>query len=178
MRSCVLVLSGLPGSGKSEAAKYFTKKNFPVIRMGTLTETLLQKTKGEKKEREIRENLRKRFGNDVYAQWAVEQMKGRNKDNIVIIDGLRSNQELEYFNSHLPCVKLIYIEAGEEIRYDRLVNRKMRPLTKNEAQRRDRAELYTLGLNDVKQKADYILVNDRSLEKLYMQLEKIISQMK
>lgn len=181
MKSCVLILSGLPGSGKSEAAEYFSKKNFPVIRMGTLTDNLLQKGKhqGERQEKAIRENVRKQFGNDIYAKWAIEELNQLNKENnIIVVDGLRNTAELEYFNNHLPSIKLVYIETRQEIRYARLANRTIRPLTENEAQRRDVAELYILGLNEVKQRADYTIVNDQSIEKLHIQLEKIINQIR
>lgn len=177
MKSCIIVLSGLPGSGKSEAASYLAKQQIPVIRMGKVTDKLLRNEKsiGETKEREVRENLRQKFGQDIYAKLIIPEIKSKFiKNNIIVVDGLRNLEESQCFQDHFPCIKTIYIQVNKRIRYKRLKERPVRSLTEKQAAQRDNAELYSLGLINIKQNADYIIDNNGSIDSLQMQMDKIL----
>lgn len=127
--SKVLVLTGLPGSGKSVASEIAKTMNIPIIIMGNVI-------RRETAERGLEPNsinigmvamdLREKFGDDVVLQriWPIisEELK---QNNLVIIDGMRSIAEknaLVQLMGFEP--EILAILANEEIRNSRLIERK------------------------------------------------------
>ena len=75
----LLAFVGMPGSGKSEATSYFAKKNIPYVRFGDVTEDELlarNLSVNAQNEQHIREDLRKKFGMDVYAVRSRQKIEG------------------------------------------------------------------------------------------------------
>lgn len=176
----VLVLIGLAGSGKTTAAAYFKKKKFPIVRMGEVTDKLLIKSGlpySEKNEKHIRENLRIKYGQDVYAKKVLPSVLRLIKRNdLIIIDGGRNKEELDLFRKNFANLKIIFLNTGKEIRYKRLQKRRQRPLTLIEAQERDVSELKYFKLQNLRKYADYIVDNNLKLADLYEQLRKIFTR--
>src|SRR3989344_4579324 len=132
MQNNVLLLVGLPGTGKTLAAKYFSimAPGVPVISLGKLTQKII-KEKGliinEKNEKQIREKLRLKFGNAVFAEKILPEIKLNLTDNKhLIVEGLRSGKELEYLKKNLKKEKiiLIYLDVEKNIRTKRLLTRR------------------------------------------------------
>src|SRR3990172_227812 len=73
----ILAIVGMPGAGKSAAAEYFSKKSYPVIRFGAVTDEGL-KQKGlainPENEKAFREKLRQELGMAAYAIKIVSQI--------------------------------------------------------------------------------------------------------
>jgi dephospho-CoA kinase len=69
---------------------------------------------------------------------------------------------------------VIAIHAPREVRYSRLAGRKVRPLTKEEAMKRDIEEVEKHNCLGPIARADYTLVNDGTLDDLKKRLENIL----
>ena len=127
--SKVLVLTGLPGSGKSVASEIAKTMNIPIIIMGNVIRRETAERGLEPNSRNIgmvAMDLREKFGDDVVLQriWPIisEELK---QNNLVIIDGMRSIAEknaLVQLMGFEP--EILAILANEEIRNSRLIERK------------------------------------------------------
>lgn len=176
----LIVLAGLPGSGKTTASGILSEKDFAVVSMGFLTKKILSECElplnGENEEF-VRRILRKKYGKDIYAKIAkAEIIKYMDSGENVVLEGLRSIEELEYINKAFPDLKLIYITAPKELRYKRLRERKIRSIARVEAEKRDREEINILGINKVRERADIILVNDISKKMFRSQIISIVNR--
>ena len=127
--SKVLVLTGLPGSGKSVASEIAKTMNIPIIIMGNVIRRETAERGLEPNSRNIgmvAMDLREKFGDDVVLQriWPIisEELK---QNNLVIIDGMRSIAEknaLVQLMGFEP--EILAILASEDIRNSRLIERK------------------------------------------------------
>ena len=97
----LIILVGMPGSGKTTAASYFRRSGVSVFRMGELTEKILKEEKrplNENEEKELREKIRRIYGEDIYAKDVWKRITGmKRKTDIVVIDGMRTYSEYKYF---------------------------------------------------------------------------------
>lgn len=180
MMPTVLVLAGLVGSGKTTAAAFFKKKKSPVARMGDVTDKLLKQLGlryCEKNEKYVRENLRKEYGQDIYAKKVIPSILALCKTNkLVVVDGMRNKQELDLFKKNLSNPKIVFLDASRQVRYKRLLERRKRPLTLSEAKERDASELKYFKLHKLRKYADYAVDNQGKLTDLYGQLREILNK--
>lgn len=171
----LILLCGLPGSGKTTASLFFQQKGIPVVRMGMITEKILSdknETCTEKNEKKVREMLRLRHGKAVYAKMIYPKIAEYDQVKHIIIEGLRSLQELRYFQKKYKTYTL-FLDAKAEIRKRRLRRRKIRPLTYKEAEQREQFERTVLNIMNVKDRADIIIDNNGTRQTFYQQLLKI-----
>lgn len=93
----------------------------------------------------------------------------------VVLDGLYSWDEYiilrEKFNNSL---KVIAVVTDKEIRYQRLAMREIRPLTREEAEQRDIAEIENIKKGGPIAFADYYLYNNGTKEETENELKKIL----
>lgn len=180
MSLSALILVGLPGCGKTTASEFFQFRKIPVVRMGKLTDIELKNRKLPKtsgNEKKVRDGLRKRFGEDVYGRYTLSEIRSLpKKDALVVIEGMKSLIELRYIKRQIRNIKIIYIQAGKKVRFERLAKRKIRPLNPQEASVRDQDEIQHFGINELKKKADYNIRNDRSIDRFRSQLDIILKQ--
>ncbi len=180
MKTTVLILTGLPGCGKTTASDFFRKNKIPVFRMGDLTDQYLIRSglpQTSDNEKKIRNDLRKLFGEDIYARETLELI-GKNKvsKKIIVIEGMKSESELEYFKRKLREIYIIYIKSRKEIRYKRLSERKIRPFTKTQAALRDKEEIISYSLENLIKKADFIVDNNLKIKDLNYTLNSILQK--
>lgn len=174
----LLAFVGMPGSGKSEAVSFIAKKNIPVVRFGDLTDEALQKKgleRNSENEQIVREELRKEEGMAVYAIKAkprIEQLFLQHA--VVVIDGLYSWEEYVYLKKEFSQIILIYIAADRAVRYARLAERLVRPLTHEEAEKRDISEIEHINKGGPIAIADYFADNNGDKSALFAQLETIL----
>jgi len=67
----LIAIVGMPGSGKTEAAKFLESLGFTRIRFGDLTDKEVEKRDlelNEENEKLVREDLRKQYGMNAYAK--------------------------------------------------------------------------------------------------------------
>lgn len=179
-KSLVLALVGMPGSGKTEAANFFRKKDIPVLRFGDITKKGLEEKHlegNEPNERQYRETIRQELGMDAYAMLMEPEIKERLvKNNIVVVDGLRSYQEYIYLSKKLDNIKLLCIYAKPEVRHKRLKVRVERKMSEDEATKRDLAEVSALDMGKTIALSDYMIENEGTIDVLNEKLEKLIKE--
>lgn len=173
----IVALVGMCGSGKSEAANFFSKKGIPIVRFGDATEIELKKRGldiNPQNEKIIREDLRKNFGMDAFAKVNEPRIKDSlKKHQHVIIDGLYSWEEYLYLKKAFGnSLALLHIYASPKTRQKRLAIRKIRPLTPEETKSRDVAEIENSKKGGPIAIADYAIVNEGTLEDLFGELIK------
>lgn len=178
MKQQVIAIVGMPGAGKSEAAAFFNRKKFPILRFGDQTDIGLRelgKPLAEENERAYREQLRKELGMAAYAVKTYERYQQMTNPEMTIFDGLYSWEEYKYLINKIP-VMLLHIYARPAIRYARLEQRAVRPLTREQARSRDIAEVEQLNKGGPIALSDYVIINETSLESLHEQLERFLQE--
>lgn len=190
----VVGVTGMPGSGKSEAMKVAHKMEFPVVRMGDMiwAETEAQ---GLPRDAEhvgkVASAMREEHGDDIWALRTVKKVQEhqaepapeahdhhRAANKIVLIDGIRSNHEVEVFRRELGTdFILVAIHTDPDERYDRLTarGRDDDPSDVEGHQARDQREL-NWGLARTIAMADEMLVNDCALEEFHAQVEGLLDR--
>lgn len=178
----LIVITGLPGSGKTTAASYIAKSGFPVVYMGRITKLLLEEGKlkiSEENEKYIRRALRKKYGKEIYAKLVISAIKEYiEEDKDVFLEGLRSPEELNFLEKYFKDIKIVHIDTKEKIRYGRVLKRKKVPLTTDQINQRDEEELKVLGLNKIIEQSDFIIKNDTTREQLYLEINNILKMIK
>ena len=178
----VVCIVGMTGSGKSEVAKFFNEKGFVTVRFGDITDEEV-KNQGlnlnEDNERKAREALRKKHGMDAYAKLSLPRIEAALKTTNVVVDGLYSWEEYTYLKDRFgKDFVVVAVWSSPEDRYKRLGNRRIRPLTPEEAAGRDRAEIQNLNKGGPIAMADFTILNDSSIDEMKQQVETIIARIK
>ena len=175
MEPKIVAIVGMPGAGKSVVADFFRKKNIPVLRFGDQTDIGLKelgKPLTEANERWYRESLRKELGMAAMAIKIEPRIKKTAETNqLIILDGLYSWEEYVYLQKVFSNITLLCIYASPSIRYKRLANRLVRPLTHTEARSRDIAELENLNKGGPIAISDYLIKNELTEASLTEELE-------
>lgn len=176
----IIAIVGMCGSGKSIASDYYENLGFKKVYFGGVT---LEKVKeaglevNEKNEKYMREYLRKEYGMGAYATILLPRIEEYSRENNVILDGLYSWDELKIlkdkFNDNLYVLGIV---VDKKHRYDRLLERSIRPLTNNEAKGRDISEIENLAKGGPIAFADYYILNNGDIDKYYENLEKVTKE--
>ena len=177
----VVGIAGMPGAGKTLAAKIAKQMNFEVVVMGDVV-------RGEARKRGLTpspENLgrlmiqmREEEGEAVIAKRCIPKI-GKAKSDLVVIDGIRSLHEVEEFRRFFPNFIILAVHTSPKTRFERLFKRKRSDDPKKWATflERDMREL-KVGLGHVIALADYLIVNESSKaefeEKVKGFLEKVV----
>lgn len=173
----ILVLTGLPGAGKSEASQYFAGKKIPVISLGKVTNDYIDKHKLEHTEenhKKIREDLRVKYGREAFAVLNESKIKkALEKNIIVVVEGMRSWEEYIYLKKQFAKAKIVILTmyADKEIRYKRAEERRYRKGLGGEE--RDINELVGANMGNTIAFCDYLVENNGLVEDLRDKLENI-----
>ena len=191
--SKVLVLTGLPGSGKSVASEIAKSMNIPIIIMGNVIRRETAERGLEPNSRNIGMvaiDLRKKFGDDVVLQriWPIisEELE---HNNLVLIDGMRSIAEknaLVQLMGFEP--EILAILASEDIRNSRLIERKRSDdvelelieedkKTKNQAISERDAREKGWGVESLLDQAHYQLLNEDSLDLFRISVKALLERL-
>ncbi|WP_297064768.1 dephospho-CoA kinase [Thermococcus sp.] len=167
----IVIVTGMPGSGKSKIVKEFEKRGFPSVSLGDIVreETIkrgLKLTKENVAKVSIR--LRQELGQNAVAKLAVRKVEEfLKKSPIVVIDGVRSLDEVGTFRGAFPNedIVIVAVHTPPKLRFKRLKARGRHddPKTWEDFEERDWKEL-RFGIGGVIAMADYMLVNDGSKE--------------
>ena len=176
-----VALVGMPGSGKSEVARIFAQSGYQTIRFGDITDEEVRKRGlelNEANERIAREELRHTHGMAAYAILNLPRINQALEVANVIIDGLYSWEEYKYLSDKLEGgLRTVAVWAPPGLRYHRLVGRKVRPLTAEQARDRDFAEIENVNKGGPIAMADYTIKNDASLDALAAQTISILREL-
>lgn len=122
----VIGVTGMPGSGKSEAMQVARDRGHPVVRMGDLIWEEVER-RGLPRDAghvgQVAHALREEQGDDVWALRTVERVRDLDAD-VVMIDGIRSNREVAVFRRELgDDFVLVAIHTDAKERWQRMDRR-------------------------------------------------------
>ena len=171
----IIALVGMCGSGKSVVNDYFKDLGYASVYFGGVTMDELQKRGLEvnpANEKTVREELRKVHGPAAYAILNLPKIEEAVKTANVIIDGLYSWSEYKILKDKFgDSLKVISVYAPPALRYQRLSQRPVRPISNADAKKRDHPEIENIEKGGPIAMADDTLVNDGSVEHLLSQLQ-------
>ena len=175
----IIAILGLPGSGKSELISYLLKEySLPKVYFGDVTFSEMERRGlliNEKNERIVREELRDKFGKLHYANEIIKKIKSLSKSDCVIVESLYTWDEYLKFKEEFgESFVTIAVYASPKIRYDRLENRKNRPLNSEESKSRDYSQIENLSQGGPIAMAEYMVINNGLKDELFIKAESII----
>jgi len=134
----------MPGAGKSTIADGLKSKGYDVINMANVVRTEAKNRNLEPTGPnlgKLKIELGEKNGQGAIAELVVPQIENT-KSKVVIIDGIRSNAEIEVLRKH-GTVKLLAIHASTNTRFGFLKNRGRSddPQTKENFEERDNREI-------------------------------------
>jgi dephospho-CoA kinase len=182
MSAIITAIVGLCGTGKSAAAEYIEKTfKFKPIYFGGYVLEELKKRKLEinsTNEKHVREDLRKKYGPDVIAKRAADTIQSYvTAGSNVIIDGLYSFSEYLYLKNQFgKQLVLLSVHSRKTLRYQRLGQREVRPLTPREVDHRDFSEIKNIEKAEPIAVADYHIINDGDIQNLYKNIDTIMKE--
>ena len=160
----IILVAGMPGSGKEELLNVARGMGLPFLRMGDLVREAHAARGAEADGMTVGQfasSERETHGKDIWARRAIERMSGE----VFLVDGCRSGDEVESYRMHGEDVVVLGIYASPDDRYLRLVERAREdaPQSMEEFHARDAREI-GWGLAEVLALADRMVLNDSSLE--------------
>lgn len=177
-----LALVGMAGSGKSLCAAHLQARGYFQFRFGSIVVDEVARRGlpiAPQHERLVREEFRSQEGMDAIARRALPILRdGLNTYRSIIIDGLYSHSEYKLLRAELgaPMV-VVAVICDRALRYDRLAQRAERPLTAEEAEQRDYAEIEHLEKGGPIALADYTLINNAQPAALTTALDALLSRL-
>lgn len=178
-RRVVVGIVGMPGSGKSAAADVLRRMGIPVVVMGDVVreETLsrgLEPSTGNVGR--VMLEIRQEEGPAVVAKRCVPKIEAV-QGPIVVVEGIRSYDEVEEFRRHFENFLLLAICSSAETRFRRLYHRRRSddPSSWKVFQERDFREL-GVGIGWPIALADRVLVNEGKLSDLRAQIAALVRE--
>lgn len=181
----VLALAGMPGSGKSLVVNIAREKGYDIITMGDIVREETKRRGLELTSENagtVMLDLRQKEGPDVIAKRCLPKIAATNTPRI-LIDGIRSLDEVTEFQKHYPKLAFIAIHASPQTRFNRLYKRGRPDDAKNwqTFHERDTREL-TVGLGNAIAMAENMITNEGPIEttkqKIKQTLEKVEQEWK
>jgi dephospho-CoA kinase len=177
-----LALVGMPGAGKTLCAKHLEARGFYQFRFGSIVvDEVLRRgwSLTPENERIVREEFRHSEGMDAIARRALPYLRAAlEKHPSIIIDGLYSFSEYKTLHTELGAsMVVVAVISPRGLRYERLASRSERPLTVEEAERRDYQEIENIEKGGPIAIADYTLLNSGSAEALLRELDELVARL-
>jgi dephospho-CoA kinase len=175
----VVGLAGMPGAGKSVAVEIAKEKGYAVITMGDVVREETERRGLEPNPNNIGKvmlDLRRMEGRSAIAKRCVPKI-GQTKKQKIIVDGIRSPDEVEEFKKHYRKFSLIAVQASPETRFKRLCRRRRSddPRGWKIFHERDRREL-GVGLGNAIALAEYTVLNESSREAAKKRIREILGK--
>jgi len=172
----IITLVGLPGAGKSEAARFFNTKKIPIIEFGDVERIINERKLENTNEvhRAIRNELRKKYGMKAFAFLNQQKIQSAlQHSDTVVIENMRSWEEYEFIkHAFAPAdVCIVSIFSPKAIRYERMKNRKKRKHVGGVD--RDISELIETNMGPTIAFADYMIENSTTVTNFRQKLESI-----
>jgi dephospho-CoA kinase len=162
----IIGVAGMPGSGKSLIVKVAKENGYDTVMMGDVVREEVGRRSLEPNPENIGKimlELRYKEGKAVIAKRCVHRIE-ETKKRKVIVDGIRSLDEVEEFRSHFSKFSLIAICSSPEARFQRLFRRRRSDDVKgwDAFHERDMREL-SVGIGNAIAMAEYTVVNEEGL---------------
>ncbi len=179
MNKAVAVV-GMCGSGKSVLCDYFCQLGWQKVYFGGVTVSQLIKEGrqvNEQNERAMRESLREKYGMGAFAILLQEEITEKLQSGNVVLDGLYSWAEYKILKQLLgEQLVVVAVVTNCGIRKQRLATREFRPLTAEQVDSRDIAELENLEKGGPIAKADYYILNNGTELEFKRQFDELMAQ--
>ncbi len=183
MAKLIIGITGLLSSGKGTAAEYLVQSHGAVaFRFSTMLRDVLDRLYLE----QTRDNLsnistllRQRFGEDLMSKVLARDAE-KSDASLIVIEGIRRDMDIEYLK-RLPNFVLVAVEADEQIRFQRLLQRGENPDDAGKTWEQFQADhlLETeISIPPVMQQAQYHIDNNGNLEQLHLQLDQLLTALK
>lgn len=173
----LILLTGMPGSGKEEFVKICAKHGIKVLRMGDFVRAEAAAKGLPMTDSEVggfAHRMREQNGYDYWAKRTAEALD----DNLTLIDGLRGKDEFNLFRERVKKgMVVVAVQASQHTRYQRLKSRSRSdaPRSFEEFDERDQREM-RWGLGDVIARADFVIVNESTVEAFQKRAEAVIDE--
>jgi dephospho-CoA kinase len=173
----IIGVTGMQGSGKATIKQIAETMGYSTVVMG-------DEVREEAKRRNLEptpENfgtlmlkLREEEGPVAIAKRCIPKIE-KAKSNVVIVDGVRSLQEVEEFKKHFKDFVLIAVHASPMTRFQRLFQRERSdaPRSWHTFIERDLREL-NVGLGSVIAMADYMIANEGTREQIRQKAREVL----
>ncbi|MFH1773467.1 MAG: AAA family ATPase [Methanobacteriota archaeon] len=177
----IICITGMPGAGKNEVARFFEERGISIVRMGDVVREEAER-RGCRITPEnlgkISAGLREEFGEEEIARRCFEQIE-KIKCDILVIEGIRSLEEVAFFRQKFGNIYTLAVHSSQKTRFSRLKKRGRGDDTKlwKEFEERDSREL-GYGLGGAIALADFMLVNEGALEELREKVERVYERVK
>lgn len=125
MPKLIVCLTGMPGAGKSTIASGLEKRGFTSINMGDAVRAEAKRRNLDPSGQNLGKlmlELREKNGQGAVAELIKDKIIN-SKSDVVVIDGVRSNAEIEVLKK-ITQVKLLAIHASTDTRFEFLSTRK------------------------------------------------------
>lgn len=173
----IVAFVGLTGSGKSTAVQYLTEKGYPKVYFGGIVLDEV-KRRGldltQENEQPIREELREKEGRDFVVKRIVQQINdlvdaGQHR---IVADGLYTWTEYKVLKHEFPGeLTVVAVVTPKHLRKRRMAERPVRPLTSEQVDQRDWAEIENIEKGGPIAIADYYIHNEGDLDHLHQQID-------
>jgi dephospho-CoA kinase len=177
----IIAFTGMPCAGKSEAVQIAKDIGINVFRIGDM---VLEEVKNQKLPLDdkhvgaIADQMRKKFGMDIWAKKIIEKISKYKQLEYIVIDGVRNTEEIETFKRRLgKDFIVIAIVASDKTRQKRFLKRGREDDSKviQDLIERDKREL-NWGLGSVIASADIIIPNEGSLKNFKNEIAKLFKK--
>ena len=175
----IVLISGMPGAGKSILADEFRSAGFPVIVMGDVIRNEARRRGLEpdpENTKKVMLELRKQDGMGAIAKRCVEHLKDENSP-LVVIEGCRSIAEIDVFDDYAETLRIISVHSSPNVRFERLKNRGRddAPPKWETFRERDMREL-SVGLGGVIALSDMMIVNEGTLDEFQKMIQSVVKR--
>ena len=179
MKRLLVCLVGMPGSGKSLVSRVARELGFDVVVMGDAVRAEARRRGIEPtgpNMRELMQALRRERGPAVVAELCFPLID--RSGPLVLVEGIRSMDEVEAFRRRYGRVVLVAIHSSPETRFRRLRarGRPDDPKDWRDFKARDEVEL-RVGIGNAIALADHMLVNEGTPEELMREARELLSRL-
>lgn len=175
----VIAFVGMCGAGKSVATEAFVAAGYTLVYFGGVTMDELARlglAKNEQNERAVREGLRRDLGPAAFAIKSLPKIEAGLEMGHVVLDGLYSWSEYKVLKEKFPQLVIVAIVTDREKRYSRLSCREIRPLTPEQAESRDYAEIENSEKGGPIAIADRYITNNGTSAELREKIETLLKE--
>ena len=180
----IIVVVGMAGSGKGTVVERLEEKfGFPKVYFGGMVYEEVKRRGLDitKDEEFVREDMRKQDGVAVLAKRVTEKIRDLQKagELTVVLDGLYSWSEYQYLRQEFAdALTVVGVFTPRAERYRRAVSRddKRRSYTLESIEKRDIAEIENIEKGGPIAIADYMLLNDKSIEQLHSDTDELMAK--
>ena len=175
----VIGLAGMSGAGKSIVVNAAKERGYAVVVMG---DVVRQEAKNRMLEPtpenigKIMLELRQREGQAAIAKRCVSKIEAV-KEPKIVVDGIRSLNEVDEFKNHFSRFNLVAVHASPETRFKRLYRRRRSddPADWAVFQERDMREL-SVGLGNAIAMAEHMIVNEEEFATTRKRAEEVLEK--